>query len=72
MLGFVDGTENPTHAAALEAALVGQEDPAFAGGSYVIVQKYLHDMDGWNALPTETQEGIIGRTKLPTSNWTTP
>ena len=37
---------------------------AFALGSYVIVQKYLHDLDGWNALSTETQERIIGRTKL--------
>ena len=37
------------------------EDPAFAGGSYVIVQKYLHDFAGWNALPTEAQERIIGR-----------
>lgn len=64
VLGFVDGTENPTHAAALEAALVGQEDPAFAGGSYVIVQKYVHDMSSWNSLPTEAQERIIGRTKL--------
>ena len=44
--------------------LIGEEDPAFAGGSYVIVQKYLHDLDGWNALPTEAQERIIGRTKL--------
>src|ERR1700722_5351018 len=45
-------------------ALIGAEDPAFAGGSYVITQKYLHDLSGWNALPTETQERIIGRTKL--------
>ncbi len=65
LLGFVDGTENPAGRAALEAVLVGAEDPVFAGGSYVIVQKYLHDLDGWNALPTETQERIIGRTKLP-------
>ena len=43
---------------------MGEEDPAFAGGSYVIVQKYLHDLAGWNALPTEAQERIIGRTKL--------
>ena len=48
----------------IDAALIGDEDPAFAGGSYVIVQKYLHDLAGWNALPTETQERIIGRTKL--------
>jgi putative iron-dependent peroxidase len=64
LLGFVDGTENPANQAAIEAALIGAEDPAFTGGSYVIVQKYLHDMTGWNALPTETQEKIIGRTKL--------
>ncbi len=64
LLGFVDGTENPTAQAAIEAAYIGDEDPAFAGGSYVITQKYLHDMAGWNALSTETQERIIGRTKL--------
>jgi porphyrinogen peroxidase len=64
VLGFVDGTENPRGAAASEAAIVGAEDPAFSGGSYVIVQKYLHDMAAWNALPTETQENVIGRRKL--------
>jgi porphyrinogen peroxidase len=64
LIGFVDGTENPTGQAAAEAALIDLEDPAFAGGSYVIVQKYLHDVAGWNALSTEAQEHIIGRTKL--------
>jgi porphyrinogen peroxidase len=64
LLGFVDGTENPRDSAALEAALVGAEDPPFAGGSYVIVQKYLHDMTRWNALTTEEQELIVGRRKL--------
>ncbi|MGA8492234.1 MAG: Dyp-type peroxidase [Terriglobales bacterium] len=64
LIGFVDGTENPRGAAAVDAVLVGDEDAAFAGGSYVIVQKYLHDLDAWNALPTEAQERIIGRTKL--------
>ena len=64
LLGFVDGTENPGGALALASTLIGDEDAAFAGGSYVIVQKYLHDIAGWNALPTETQERIIGRTKL--------
>ena len=64
LLGFVDGTENPRGAAATDAALIGEEDAAFAGGSYVIVQKYLHILDGWNALSTEAQERIIGRTKL--------
>lgn len=64
LLGFVDGTENPTGQDAIDATLIGIEDAAFAGGSYVIVQKYLHDMAGWNALPVETQEKIIGRRKL--------
>ncbi len=64
LLGFVDGTENPRGAAALNAALVAGEDPAFAGGSYVIIQKYLHDMARWNALSTEEQERIVGRQKL--------
>jgi len=64
VIGFVDGTENPRGNLAFEAALVGDEDKAFAGGSYVIVQKYIHDMKAWNALSTEAQELIIGRRKL--------
>ena len=64
LLGFVDGTENPVGAAAGTAALVGEGDPGFAGGSYLIVQKYLHDMAAWNALTTEDQEKAIGRYKL--------
>ena len=64
LMGFVDGTENPRGQAAIDAVLIGGEDAAFAGGSYVIVQKYLHDLGAWNALSTEAQERIIGRTKL--------
>ena len=58
LLGFVDGTENPTGAAADAAVTIGAEDSAFAGGSYVIVQKYLHDMAAWNALTVEEQERV--------------
>jgi len=64
LIGFVDGTENPTDQAAADATLIGDEDPGFAGGSYVIVQKYVHDMAAWNGLSTEAQERIIGRIKL--------
>jgi putative iron-dependent peroxidase len=64
LIGFVDGTENPRDQAAVDATVVGADDPAFSGGSYVIVQKYLHDMTGWNALSTEDQERIIGRRKM--------
>lgn len=64
LLGFVDGSENPTGSAAEVTVTVGAEDHAFAGGSYVIVQKYRHDMDAWNALAVEEQERVIGRAKL--------
>jgi len=64
LLGFVDGTENPEGASAAAAALIGDEDPGFAGGSYVVVQKYLHDLEAWDALPVAEQERAIGRQKL--------
>lgn len=64
LLGFVDGTENPDGAAAAAAVFIGEENPAFAGGSYVIVQKYVHNLDAWNALSVEEQERVIGRRKL--------
>jgi porphyrinogen peroxidase len=64
LLGFVDGTENPVDQPAIDVTIIGDEDAAFAGGSYVIVQKYLHDLKKWNELPIEMQEKIIGRTKL--------
>jgi putative iron-dependent peroxidase len=64
LMGFVDGTENPGGAVARSATQIGDEDPDFAGGCYVHVQKYLHDLGSWNSLSTEEQERVIGRTKL--------
>lgn len=64
LLGFVDGSENPEGALATDSVFTGDEDPEFAGGSYVTVQKYVHDLAAWNALPTQEQERVIGRTKL--------
>jgi putative iron-dependent peroxidase len=64
LLGFVDGTENPNGAPAVAATEIGDEDPKFAGGSYVHVQKYLHDMAAWGSLSVDEQERVIGRTKL--------
>ena len=63
LLGFVDGTANPVGDDADDSVLVGDEDPAFAGGTYVVVQKYRHPLDPWQALPAEVQEHIMGRTK---------
>ena len=48
----------------MPATVIGAEDAAFAGGSYVIVQKYLHDLPKWNQVPVERQEGFVGREKL--------
>ena len=64
IIGFVDGTENPAvDENPYHFAVVGDEDPQFAGGSYVFVQKYIHDMVAWNSLPVEAQEKVIGRRK---------
>ena len=59
IIGFVDGTENPAY----HFAVIGDEDPDFIGGSYIFVQKYIHDMTAWNSLPVEAQEKVIGRHK---------
>lgn len=64
IIGFVDGTENPVGRKAVGFTIVGDEDPDFSGGSYVMVQKYLHNMKAWNELSVEAQERVIGRTKL--------
>ncbi|HEV7811964.1 MAG TPA: Dyp-type peroxidase [Leifsonia sp.] len=64
LLGFVDGTANPAGSEMMGASLVGDEDPEYTGGSYVVVQKYLHDLTKWGSVPVPAQEGVIGRTKL--------
>ena len=65
LLGFVDGTANPTQPALTGATIITQDDDRSAvGGSYVVVQKYVHQLNAWRKLSTEQQETIIGRTKL--------
>ncbi len=63
LLGFVDGTANPVGPAVPASVLVAEEDSAAVGGSYIVIQKYVHDMKGWGTLSTEQQESIIGRRK---------
>ena len=73
LIGFVDGTENPVDQAAIDATIIGEEDAAFAGGSYVIVQKYLHDLDRWNTLPDRgTRKDHRHEPSCPISSWTMP
>lgn len=65
LLGFVDGTANPAGAELPDATLITPDaDPEFAGCSYVVVQKYLHDLAAWAELTIEQQQAIIGRTKV--------
>jgi porphyrinogen peroxidase len=64
LLEFIDGTANPDGLALPAATIIGEEDPAYAGGSYVVIQKYLHDLSAWRALQVQAQEAIIGRTKF--------
>lgn len=64
LLGFVDGTANPVGPDVDDAVLIAEEDPPSVGGSYVVVQKYTHNLKTWGALSIEAQEAIIGRTKL--------
>jgi putative iron-dependent peroxidase len=63
LTGFIDGTENPKGKARAGAALIGDEDADFAGGSYVFTQRYVHDLAKWSQVPLEEQEGAIGRRK---------
>jgi putative iron-dependent peroxidase len=65
LLGFVDGTANPVGPDVSDAVCIADTDDATAvGGSYIVIQKYIHNMDGWRGLSNEQQEAIIGRTKL--------
>ena len=64
IIGFVDGTENPVDADAVEWGIIHEEDPEFENGSYAFAQKYLHQMDAWKSLSTEQQEQVIGRRKF--------
>jgi putative iron-dependent peroxidase len=62
LTGFIDGTENPSLSDAPEVALIPPQSRG-AGGSIVLVQKWMHDAFAFDALPIEEQEKVIGRTK---------
>ena len=64
ILGFVDGTENPHEQERAIFGLVGDDDPIYKGGSYLFVQKYIHDLNAFEKLSTDEQEKVIGRYKM--------
>lgn len=63
ILGFVDGTENPQGQEREFFGVVGDDDPDYKGGSYLFVQKYIHDLTAWKELTVQDQEKVIGRSK---------
>jgi putative iron-dependent peroxidase len=61
--GFIDGTANPTGAVRVKAALIGAEDPQHQGGSYVLGQTWIHDLEKLKAMQLQAQEHAVGRKK---------
>lgn len=60
--GFIDGTGNPEPERDVEVAIVPAGEPG-AGGSFIIAQRWVHDLEAFNLLPVEEQEKVFGRTK---------
>ncbi len=63
LTGFIDGTENPSLIDAPEIALIPGR-AAGAGGTILLLQKWVHDAPAWEALPIAGQERVMGRAKL--------
>jgi len=63
LTGFIDGTENPSLAAAPAMVLIPDGAPG-AGGTVLLLQKWEHDAAAWMRLSEAEQERAIGRTKL--------
>ncbi|WP_229668570.1 Dyp-type peroxidase [Edaphobacter acidisoli] len=62
LTGFIDGSENPTLLDAPTAALIPEGAPG-AAGSVLLLQKWKHNVNSWEALPIAQQERIMGRSK---------
>jgi putative iron-dependent peroxidase len=62
LTGFIDGTENPTLIDAAELVLIPEGSPG-AGGTILLLQKWVHDALAWESLTDEEQERTMGRTK---------
>ena len=64
LLGFVDGTENPTGQAAIDATLIGEEDADVRRRQLCDRAEIPARSGRLERAATEAQERIIGRTKL--------
>ncbi|MDK4685348.1 Dyp-type peroxidase [Kingella negevensis] len=57
--GFVDGTENPHGDEKILSTACNEH-----GGSYVLMQRYRHDLPKWNAYSVAEQEESVARSKI--------
>ncbi|MCF9046505.1 Dyp-type peroxidase [Acinetobacter nectaris] len=65
LTGFIDGTENPQFKEdRAETTLLSEDNGIFADGTFIFAQRYVHDLKKWHKLKVDTQERVIGRTKL--------
>lgn len=62
LTGFEDGTKNPSLLAAPGVVLI-PAGMAGAGGTILLLQKWVHDAKAWESLAQPAQERVIGRTK---------
>ena len=67
--GFIDGTGNPEPERDVEVAIVPDGESG-AGGSFIIAQRWVHDLEAFNLLPVEEQEKVFGRTKADSTRLT--
>lgn len=61
LTGYEDGTENPSPEDSVGVALVGNETPGLGGSSFVAVQRWRHDLRGFNAHSRQECDAMIGR-----------
>lgn len=62
LTGFEDGTENPPLGEAVSVATIA--DGPGAGGSIVLLQRWVHDLAAFDALDPDEQERVFGRTRV--------
>src|SRR5215813_9928367 len=62
MAGFIDEPGNPAVEREPEVAIVPAGQPG-AGGSFILAQRWVHDLEGWEKQSIPDQEGVFGRTK---------
>lgn len=61
LTGYEDGTENPEDEEALDAAIVRNAGPSLDGSSFVAVQRWVHELTRFGAMPAGERDHIIGR-----------